>query len=99
MPDALLRIGVQPRDFPDMGRVDALVETVRIETPVARVEFEPPGIAPGPDRVEVEMIFGGAAESDPPSCPDDHRINRNSPSTAHLTSAHHMRRIRSSDFR
>src|SRR5579859_2970609 len=57
MTDALLRIAVEPRDLPDIGRVDALLEALRVEPLVALVELEDLRIERLPDRVEVEIVF------------------------------------------
>ena len=58
MADALLRIAVEPRDFLDIGGVDALVETFGIEALVALVVLQPLRIERLADRVKVETIFG-----------------------------------------
>src|SRR5215831_17044839 len=58
MADALLRIAVEARDLPDVGRVDALVETFGIEALIALVDLEPLRIEWLADRVEVKIIFG-----------------------------------------
>src|SRR6201999_2483859 len=57
MADALLRIAVEPRNPPDVGGIDALVETVLIEALVALVDREPLRIERRAHRVEIEIVF------------------------------------------
>src|SRR5215813_12849447 len=56
MSDALLGIAVEPRNSPDIRRVDTLVEILGIEALVALVDLERLRIEPGTNRIEIEII-------------------------------------------